>query len=130
MVDEADLYPLKRRSPSTARSRSFAEEQEQDSRRTIVQRTNGGFMSHHERWVVESGIDINNRSSHEHKVLSRALDLACLHDQLNVKNLSYLDSGIHKPEKDAVGGSSSRGCLTPQLRGCPLVDGRTRRRIR
>eukprot|EP00971_Amphidinium_carterae_P305581 6072604-Amphidinium_carterae.1 len=28
----------------------------------------------------------DNRSSHEYKVLSRALDVACLHDQLKVKN--------------------------------------------
>ena len=37
---------------------------------------------------MESRIDLNNRSRHEHRVLSKRLDLAFAHDGLNTQRLS------------------------------------------
>ena len=47
----------------------------------------GSFTAAHDRWVVESKIDVNNRSVYEHRVLSRALQFAMVEDGLNIKNL-------------------------------------------
>ena len=46
----------------------------------------GGLLSSHDKWVAESGIEPKHRSVFEHKVLSRAIQIAYSTDGLNVKN--------------------------------------------
>lgn len=59
---------------------------------SVVQRTaGGGFMAYHDRWVVESKIDLTNRSRHEHRLLCRALHLAATVDGLNLRGLVTLE---------------------------------------
>ena len=58
------------------------------SMRNIITRTGGSFLSAHQKWLVDSGVDATSRSAHEHRVLSRALQLAAHSDRLNIKNLS------------------------------------------
>ena len=57
----------------------------EESIRHMVSRASGGFMAAHDRWVVESRIELVSRSRYEHKVLSKALALAVHHDGLNIK---------------------------------------------
>jgi hypothetical protein len=57
-----------------------------DSIKSIMLRTNGGFMTSHDRWMIEAKMDLTNRSRYEHKVLSRALDLAYGWDGINIKS--------------------------------------------
>ena len=47
-------------------------------------RVGGNFMAAHDRWIVEGHIDTNSRSRHEHRVLSRTLDLAYAEDGWNL----------------------------------------------
>ena len=56
-----------------------------ESLRAVGARTGGGFVTSHDRWLVEARIEHTNRSKYEHKVLSRVLDLAILVDGHNVK---------------------------------------------
>lgn len=56
-----------------------------DSIASILQRTGGGFPAYHDRWVVESRIDLAHRSKHEHRFLCRALQIAAIEDGLNLK---------------------------------------------
>ena len=56
-----------------------------DSIRDIANRTSGGFVAAHDRWVVEARIELTNRSRYEHKVLSRALQLGFQVDVINFK---------------------------------------------
>ena len=54
-------------------------------------RSPGGFMASHERWLVESKVSSGSRSAHEHRVLSKALELAVSADGLNLANLSSME---------------------------------------
>eukprot|EP00972_Heterocapsa_arctica_P110225 16228550-Heterocapsa_arctica.AAC.1 len=56
-----------------------------DSIRSVVQRTSGGFVSSHDRWVIEARIEPAHRSRYEHRVISKALDLAYAYDGVNLK---------------------------------------------
>ena len=56
-----------------------------DSIRDIANRTSGGFVAAHDRWVVEARIELTNRSRYEHKVFSRALQLGFQFDGINIK---------------------------------------------
>jgi hypothetical protein len=56
-----------------------------DSIRSVVQRTSGGFVSSHDRWVIEARIEPTHRSRYEHRVISKALDLAYAYDGVNLK---------------------------------------------
>lgn len=56
-----------------------------DSIKSIMLRTGGGFVASHDRWMIEAKMELTNRSRYEHKVLSRALDLAYGWDGLNIK---------------------------------------------
>jgi len=47
----------------------------EENMRSIASRS-GHFEGHHDRWVVESKIELSNRSRHEHKVLCKTLALA------------------------------------------------------
>lgn len=59
---------------------------------SVLQRTaGGGFMAYHGRWVVESKIDLTNRSRHEHRLLCRALHFAATVDGLNLRGLVALE---------------------------------------
>ena len=56
-----------------------------DSIGDIANRTSGGFVAAHDRWVVEARIELTSRSRYEHKVLSRALQLDFQLDGIIVK---------------------------------------------
>jgi hypothetical protein len=56
-----------------------------DSIRSVVQRTSGGFVASHDRWVIEARIEPTHRSRYEHRVISKALDLAYAYDGVNLK---------------------------------------------
>ena len=58
-----------------------------ESIESILRRTPGSFMSHHDRWGADSQIDKGARSIHEHKVLCLASQFGIDVDGLNVKNL-------------------------------------------
>eukprot|EP00959_Pyramimonas_sp_CCMP1952_P043528 910276-Pyramimonas_sp.AAC.1 len=46
-----------------------------DSVTALMARSPGGFMSSHERWLVESKVPAASRSAREHRVVSKALEL-------------------------------------------------------
>lgn len=63
-----------------------------DSIASILQRAaGGGFPAYHDRWVVESRIDLTHTSKHEHRFLCRALQLAAIEDGLNLKELVVME---------------------------------------
>ncbi len=46
-----------------------------ESIKVITQWTGGGFLAAHDRWVVESRLELSHRSRYEHRVLSKALEM-------------------------------------------------------
>ncbi|CAK0822112.1 unnamed protein product, partial [Prorocentrum cordatum] len=54
-------------------------------------RLKGGFMASHERCLVESRVPASSRSAHEHKVVSKALELAHAVDWVNLANLTCME---------------------------------------
>lgn len=46
----------------------------------------GNFSSRHQKWLRDSGVDPNSRAVHEHRLLSKVLDLALLFDRFNIVN--------------------------------------------
>ena len=58
-----------------------------DTVRSVLQRGAGGFVAAHDRWVVESRIELSHRSRYEHRMISKVLHLAVVEDGLNVKVL-------------------------------------------
>lgn len=49
------------------------------------------FSLAHADWVRGSGVRSNDRAVHEHKLLSKALDLAVTYDQLQIVNLASIE---------------------------------------
>ena len=59
------------------------------SMKTVVRdlrRANKTFMSSHNDWAKNSGIRSSDRAVHEHRTLSKVLDLLQWYDQLNMPN--------------------------------------------
>ncbi len=56
-----------------------------DSLRSVAAHTGGGCTAAYDRRVVESWIELTNRSRYEHRVLSRALAMAATLDGHNLK---------------------------------------------
>ena len=53
-------------------------------------------LSRHGKWVTESGVGADSRSSHEHSILSHVLEKAITVDQLNVVNLVALEIVVRR----------------------------------
>eukprot|EP00972_Heterocapsa_arctica_P013796 2034999-Heterocapsa_arctica.AAC.1 len=53
--------------------------------RSVVQRTSGGFVASHHRWFIETHVELSRCSRYEHRVISKALDLAFSFDGINLK---------------------------------------------
>ena len=53
-----------------------------------LRRSNLNWMTQHESWVARSGVRASDRSVHEHRALSRALEYLASYDQLQVPNLA------------------------------------------
>ena len=58
---------------------------------TDLRRNNRTFMQSHSDWVEHSGVRDGGRSIHEHRVLSKALELALSYDQLALVNLASME---------------------------------------
>eukprot|EP00972_Heterocapsa_arctica_P100613 14835545-Heterocapsa_arctica.AAC.1 len=56
-----------------------------------LRRSSKTFLTSHTDWVKNSGVRAADRSVREHRVLSKALELAVSYDQLSVVNLSCLE---------------------------------------
>eukprot|EP00972_Heterocapsa_arctica_P043759 6460418-Heterocapsa_arctica.AAC.1 len=56
-----------------------------------LRRSSKTFLTSHTDWVKNSGVRAADRSVHDHRVLSKALELAVSYDQLSVVNLSCLE---------------------------------------
>eukprot|EP00959_Pyramimonas_sp_CCMP1952_P007912 165714-Pyramimonas_sp.AAC.1 len=48
-------------------------------------------MASHERWLVESRVLASSRSAHEHRLVSKALELARAVDGVNLANLTSME---------------------------------------
>lgn len=57
----------------------------EESMRAMLQRSSAGFGAAHDRWFVESKVEMNHRSRYEHAVISRCFQLAVQYDGLNAK---------------------------------------------
>ncbi|CAK0802220.1 unnamed protein product, partial [Prorocentrum cordatum] len=62
-----------------------------DSVTALMARSPGGFMSSHERWLVESKVPAASRSAREHRVVSKALELGQAVDGINLANLTCME---------------------------------------
>lgn len=62
-----------------------------DTVSALMARSPGGFMASHERWLVESRVPAGSRSAHEHRVVSKCLELAISIDGLNLANLTSME---------------------------------------
>lgn len=62
-----------------------------DSIRAIESRTKGGFSGYHDRWVVESRVELTHRSRHDHRLICKTLALAAGSDALNLKQRMALE---------------------------------------
>ena len=51
----------------------------------------GNFSSRHQKWLRDSGVEQNSREVHEHRLLSKILDLALLFDRLNIVNAACFE---------------------------------------
>ena len=49
------------------------------------------FLQSHGEWKRASSVKIGGRAIHEHAVLSKALDLACSYDQLQMPNIACIE---------------------------------------
>ena len=56
-----------------------------------LRRCSKTYLTSHTDWVKNSGVRSGDRAIHEHRVLSKALELAVSYDQLSVINLACLE---------------------------------------
>ena len=56
-----------------------------------MRKTGKTWLTASNDWANRSGIRASDRACHEHKVLSKALDLACGFDQLNMYNCAVVE---------------------------------------
>ena len=54
------------------------------------------FLTHHQKWIAQSGIRDGDRVRHEHSSLCRALDLLASYDQLNIANLAGAEAMLKR----------------------------------
>ncbi|CAK0841615.1 unnamed protein product, partial [Prorocentrum cordatum] len=57
----------------------------------LQSRAPGGSLASHERWLVESRVGAGSRSAHDHRVISKALELAVSTDGFNLANLTSME---------------------------------------
>eukprot|EP00974_Lingulodinium_polyedra_P105220 10188589-Lingulodinium_polyedra.AAC.1 len=61
-----------------------------------LRRAGKSFMSSHQDWVRCSGIRATDRAVHEHKVLSKILDLMQWYGQLNMPNVAAAEVALKR----------------------------------
>ena len=69
------------------------------SMRTVLnalRRNQKSWMSSHSDWVKNSGIRMSDRAVHEHKSISKVLELLCSYDQLNAVNCAGAEAADRK----------------------------------
>ena len=61
-----------------------------------LKRNSKTFMSSHQEWVKNSGVRSNDRAVHEHRALSKMLELLTCYDQVNVTNLAGAEVAVKR----------------------------------
>ena len=77
--------------PDSRRAHPFAGPNTLETTLTNMAAAPTTFTSTHDRWVTESRIKTSNRSVHEHRVISKALQMAVDVDRLQTMNLSSFE---------------------------------------